>query len=121
MQPEPRKVLPITQTTLNSYVGFETITEQIHRKLKKRGFNFNLMVVGRAGLGKSTLVNTIFASHLVDSKDVTGKTTEIATVTHRTITNAVVEEKGVSLRLAITDTPGFGDQVNNEQWCDCLM
>lgn len=28
----------------------------------------------------------------------------------------VVEENGVRLRLNIVDTPGFGDQVNNEEW-----
>ena len=30
----------------------------------------------------------------------------------------VIEEKNVRLRLSITDTPGFGDQVNNE---DCWL
>jgi septin 3/9/12 len=28
--------------------------------------------------------------------------------------NKVIEEKGVSLKLSITDTPGFGDLVNND-------
>jgi len=28
----------------------------------------------------------------------------------------VLEENGVRLRLSITDTPGFGDQINNENW-----
>ena len=28
---------------------------QVHRKSVKRGFDFTLMVVGEAGLGKSTL------------------------------------------------------------------
>ncbi|KAI8908422.1 Septin-type guanine nucleotide-binding (G) domain-containing protein [Gorgonomyces haynaldii] len=97
------------KTTLTNYVGFESIKDQVYRKIQKRGFNFNLMVVGRSGLGKSTMVNTLFATHLVDSKKTVGKTTEIATVSH------LVEEKGVSLKLSITDTPGYGDQVNNEQ------
>ena len=30
----------------------------------------------------------------------------------------VIEEKGVRLKLTITDTPGFGDQINNESWLD---
>lgn len=29
-----------------------------------------------------------------------------------------IEEKGVKLRLTIVDTPGFGDAVNNTEWCD---
>jgi septin 3/9/12 len=46
------------------------------------------MVVGQSGLGKSTLVNTIFASHLIDSKgrleasETTRQTTEIEAVAH---------------------------------------
>jgi len=35
----------------NSYVGFETITRQIEHKLLKRGFQFNVIVVGQTGLG----------------------------------------------------------------------
>ncbi|KAH6564586.1 hypothetical protein BASA81_012227 [Batrachochytrium salamandrivorans] len=58
----------LPKATLTGYVGFDSITDQIQKKLVKRGFAFNLMVVGRSGLGKSTLVNTLFASHLVESK-----------------------------------------------------
>ncbi len=71
----------VKRATLDSYVGFDTITDQINQKLKKRGFNFNLMVVGRTGLGKSTMVNTLFASHLIESKGVK-QTTEIRTTTN---------------------------------------
>ena len=28
----------------------------------------------------------------------------------------VLEEKGVNLKLTVTDTPGFGDQINNSNW-----
>lgn len=100
----------------NSYVGFETITRQIEHKLLKRGFQFNVIVVGmysfwtlpkpavldftrfltavlfgfagQTGLGKSTLINTLFASHLVDSKgrftadEEVRQTTEIHPVSH---------------------------------------
>ena len=29
---------------------------------------------------------------------------------------AVIVENGVKLRLNIVDTPGYGDQINNENW-----
>ena len=38
-------------TKLDGYVGFDTVQEQIRRKSLKRGFEFNLMVVGEAGAG----------------------------------------------------------------------
>ncbi|KAJ3324891.1 cell division control protein [Boothiomyces sp. JEL0866] len=105
-----RKAVP------NSYVGFDTITKQIESKLVKRGFAFNIMVVGRSGLGKSTMVNTLFATHLVDSKGVSPKqTTEVTTTTASNYClTLVLEENNVRLKLSITDTPGYGDQVNNE-------
>lgn len=29
---------------------------------------------------------------------------------------ADIEEKGVRMKLTVIDTPGFGDQINNENW-----
>lgn len=46
------------------------------------------LITGQTGLGKSTLINTIFASHLIDSKgrfasdEPVRKTTEIQAVSH---------------------------------------
>lgn len=50
------------------------------------------MALGQTGLGKSTLINTIFASHLIDSKgrltpaEPVRSTTEIQAVSHGKIT-----------------------------------
>ncbi|PVU85085.1 hypothetical protein BB560_007154 [Smittium megazygosporum] len=99
---------------ISEYVGFDTVSKQMERKFLKRGLNFNIILVGESGMGKTTLVNTIFAGHLVDSngrksaQEQPRKTTEIVPTTQ------VIEENGVRLKLSIVDTPGFGDQTNNE-------
>lgn len=28
----------------------------------------------------------------------------------------MIEEGGVKMKLTVIDTPGFGDQINNENW-----
>jgi len=49
---------------------------------------YYFLLLGQSGLGKSTMVNTLFASHLLDNKatqkasDPIRQTTEINTITH---------------------------------------
>jgi len=111
----------LEEITAASYVGFDSITRQIEHKLLKRGFQFNVMVVGQTGLGKSTLINTLFASHLVESKgrtepDIAPRaTTEIHAQSH------VITENAVRLKLNIVDTPGYGDMINNEGCWDPII
>ncbi|KAM9599202.1 septin-12 isoform 3-T3 [Morphnus guianensis] len=99
---------------LFGYVGIEAVLDQMKIKTMKTGFEFNIMVVGQSGLGKSTMVNTLFKSKVSRKASQPGqeeripKTVQVQSITH------VIEEKGVKMKLTVTDTPGFGDQINNE-------
>ncbi|KAL7421268.1 Cell division control protein 3 [Cryptotrichosporon argae] len=106
---------PVVRRKLQSWVGFSNLPNQVHRRAMKRGFQFTAMVVGESGLGKSTLINTLFETKLYQPKQIPlpgqdrGSTVEIKTTT------ADVEENGVRLKLSVVDTPGFGDYVNNDE------
>ncbi|XP_037026693.1 septin-2 isoform X2 [Bradysia coprophila] len=96
------------------YIGFATLPEQVHRKSVKRGFEFTLMVVGESGLGKSTLVNSLFLGDLYKNRVVPSALERIDKTTKIEKKTMDIEERGIRLRLSIVDTPGFGDAVNSE-------
>ncbi|KAJ8357614.1 hypothetical protein SKAU_G00204080 [Synaphobranchus kaupii] len=113
-KPEMPPTCPEIPSVDFSYVGIDAILEQMRRKAMKQGFELNIMVVGQSGLGKSTLMNTLFKSKvsrrsvLTAAEERIPKTIEIKSISHD------IEEKGVRMKLTVIDTPGFGDQINNE-------
>uniref|UniRef100_A0A9J7YYR6 Septin n=1 Tax=Cyprinus carpio carpio TaxID=630221 RepID=A0A9J7YYR6_CYPCA len=97
------------------YVGFATLPNQVHRKSVKKGFDFTLMVSGESGLGKSTLVNSLFLTDLYKDRNLLNAEERITQTVEITKHTVDIEEKGVKLKLTIVDTPGFGDAVNNTE------
>ncbi|XP_076339214.1 septin-7-like isoform X2 [Tachypleus tridentatus] len=94
------------------YVGFANLPDQVYRKAVKRRFDFTLMVVGESGLGKSTLVNSMFLADIYSDEHPgpshrPKKTLQVET------TKVLLKENGVNLALTVVDTPGFGDAVDN--------
>lgn len=105
---------PIITKKLMGYVGFANLPNQVHRKSVRKGFQFTAMVVGESGLGKSTLINTLFNTTLYPPKDPIPPGTESPKTVAIESISADIEENGVRLRLTVVDTPGFGDFVNND-------
>lgn len=110
----PQPVPTVLRRKLTSFVGFSNLPQQWHQKSIRQGFDLNLLVVGDSGLGKSTLLNTLFEVpvHDLDAPhDYDGSTIGIQT------TKIELDESGVKLRLSVIDTPGYGDHVNNlDSW-----
>ncbi|TFK74332.1 GTP binding protein [Pluteus cervinus] len=85
------------------------------RRNKVKGVQFTLMVVGASGTGRTTFVNTLCDSPVLshatyDSPENAAIQTSIAI---KPVT-VDLEEEGVRISLTIVDTPGFGDNIDNE-------
>uniref|UniRef100_A0A1A7YYU0 Septin n=1 Tax=Iconisemion striatum TaxID=60296 RepID=A0A1A7YYU0_9TELE len=95
---------------LSGHVGFNSLPCQLVNKLVARGFCFNILCVGETGIGKSTLMSTLFsrtfeneeASHYEEEVKLRSQTYDL-------------QENTVKLKLTIVHTAGFGDQINNEE------
>ncbi|KAK2522913.1 hypothetical protein Q9233_010272 [Columba guinea] len=123
--PEPRLILgrgldhrvALKFSDSAGYVGFANLPNQVHRKSVKKGFEFTLMVVGESGLGKSTLINSLFLTDLYPERYIPGAAEKIERTVQIEASTVEIEERGVKLRLTVVDTPGYGDAINSQ---DCF-
>lgn len=85
------------------------------RGSKVKGIQFTLMVVGAAGTGRTTFVNTLCNTEVLAHKVIDGpETANVEAVLSIKPVNTELEEEGVRISLTVVDTPGFGDNIDNE-------
>ncbi|XP_012272062.1 septin-7 isoform X2 [Orussus abietinus] len=107
-----RPAPPTKPKELDGYVGFANLPNQVYRKAVKKGFDFTLMVVGETGLGKSTLINSMFLADIYSS-EYPGPSLRVKKTVAVETSKVLLKENGVNLTLTVVDTPGFGDAVDN--------
>ncbi|RDK39323.1 septin spn3 [Aspergillus phoenicis ATCC 13157] len=106
------------------------------KKNVKKGIQFCLMVCGASGTGRTTFVNTLCGKKVLEGKDcddpanahieegvrikpvTVGKSPEHGppayTPLMRSRKELELDDEGTRISLTIVDTPGFGDQIDNE-------
>merc|ERR1712038_1852245 len=99
----------IRNLTLGGHVGFDSLPDQLVNQSVTAGFTFNIMCIGETGLGKSTLMDSLFNTNF-DAAPATHKEPSVKLRSH----TYELEESDVKLKLTLCDTVGFGDQVNKE-------
>lgn len=112
-KPDLPKIEKPKTKELDGYVGFANLPNQVYRKAVKKGFEFTLMVVGETGLGKSTLINSLFLTDVYDKDKHPGPSLRVKKTVGVETSVVLLKENGVNLTLTIVDTPGFGDAVDN--------
>ncbi|CAI9179562.1 unnamed protein product [Rangifer tarandus platyrhynchus] len=94
---------------LAGHVGFDRLPNQLMNKSVSQGFCFNILCMGETGLGKSTLMDTLFntkvkgepATHTQPGIQLRSNTYEL-------------QESNMGLKLTIGNMVGFGDHINKE-------
>merc|ERR1711976_964395 len=99
----------IRHLTLGGHVGFNSLPDQLVNQAVASGFTFNIMCIGETGLGKSTLMDSLFNTSF-DSLQANHREPNVKLNSH----TYELEESGVKLKLTLCDTVGYGDQVNKE-------
>eukprot|EP00055_Hartaetosiga_balthica_P001900 m.2214 g.2214 ORF g.2214 m.2214 type:complete len:408 (-) comp1736_c0_seq2:83-1306(-) len=93
---------------LKERVGFDTLPDQFVNRERERGFCFNIAVIGETGVGKSSLMDSLFN---VDFDEPSHMHMSMPGIEH---TTRQLREGGVELNVTITSTIGYGDQINRK-------
>ncbi|EEA23958.1 Cell division control protein 11 [Talaromyces marneffei ATCC 18224] len=87
------------------------------KKNVKKGIQFCLMVCGASGTGRTTFVNTLCGKKVLEHKDADDAANahiEEGVRIKPVTVELELDEEGTRISLTIVDTPGFGDQIDNE-------
>ncbi|EJS43461.1 cdc12p [Saccharomyces arboricola H-6] len=96
-------------------VGISNLPNQRYKIVNEEGGTFTVMLCGESGLGKTTFINTLFQTVLKRADGQQHRQEPIRKTVEIDITRALLEEKHFELRVNVIDTPGFGDNVNNNK------
>ncbi|CAG7936436.1 unnamed protein product [Penicillium salamii] len=87
------------------------------KKNVKKGIQFCLMVCGASGTGRTTFVNTLCGKQVLEGKDADDAANahlEEGVRIKPVTVELELDDEGTRISLTIVDTPGFGDQIDNE-------
>ncbi|XP_037362654.1 septin-14 [Talpa occidentalis] len=95
--------------TMISHFGFECLPDQLVTRSIQKGFSFNILCVGETGIGKSTLIDTLFNTNLKEKKS-----SHFYSSVGLKIQTYELQDGKVQLKLTVVKTVGYGDQINKE-------
>ncbi|CAD6208138.1 GSCOCG00010398001-RA-CDS [Cotesia congregata] len=99
----------IRNLKLSDHVGFDSLPDQLVNKSVQNGFLFNILCIGETGLGKSTLMDSLFNTNFESNPS----PHNLPAVKLKSNTYEL-QEGNVRLKLTLVDTVGYGDQINKE-------
>eukprot|EP00041_Stephanoeca_diplocostata_P016315 m.320750 g.320750 ORF g.320750 m.320750 type:complete len:377 (-) comp20326_c0_seq4:2095-3225(-) len=133
------RIIDFNDEKRRTSVGLSGLGRQIYRRTAQKGYDFTLMVCGEQGLGKTTLLETLFDTTSTESTLNTSTlvacsqplravdedeghavaTSPLASDTtprvHVRPTTMRIRDHGINLNLTILDTPGYGAADDNSR------
>lgn len=100
-----KKAQEINTNSHGQDIGIKNLPRQRELLNAKNGIDFTLMVAGQSGLGKTTFINSLFSTSLIDDDIKENK----PIIRYKSI----VEGDGTHLNFNVIDTPGFGNNMDN--------
>ena len=92
----------------DGYVGVDSLPEQFVNRLVRDGFGFNILILGQTGVGKSTLLDSLFNMKFPDVSTRSHNLSAVDVTAH----NYDLQERNIRLKLGLIESKGFGDQIN---------
>ncbi|GFY78047.1 septin-11 [Trichonephila inaurata madagascariensis] len=107
----------LRELPLTGHVGFDSLPYQQVKKSLLESFTFNILCVGETGIGKSTLISSLFNTEVDIGSNFSHKHSEVSLKSKK----YHLKEKEVPLRLTVTETIGYGDQTNKENCLEPIL
>lgn len=108
---EPDTYSLMSQATSTMTIG-DSLPAQLVRKTARKGFTFNIMSVGPAGMGKTTLLSALFGKNLEITTDICPERKDLlnppVTIATKTFD---IEEKRVRLKLKVAESEDYGEAL----------
>lgn len=96
-------------------IGLVCFPVQKRLQVFKTGSTFTVLCVGNSGVGKTSFINSLFGTNLIDKETEHPQNYAQSPVKTTQIVHHKMElvEDGFKLNFNMIDTPGFGDYVDN--------
>lgn len=105
----------------NIPIGVSNLPNLVHNEFTHMGCNFNIMIVGSHGLGKTTFINKLLEQNIVkkapfeDTPDSGNPYCVLEAKCNIQTSYIEIRENAFTIRLNITEIDGIGDSVDNRE------
>uniref|UniRef100_A0A0K0DVW8 Septin-type G domain-containing protein n=1 Tax=Strongyloides stercoralis TaxID=6248 RepID=A0A0K0DVW8_STRER len=91
----------------DGFVGIDTLPYQLTKRADNLRFQFNILCVGETGIGKTTLIESLFNRRFPDLDPCSGELRQLELC----VSQCEITEGTVTCKLRIIETAGYGDHM----------